>query len=414
MSTVEIVVPSVGESIVEGTLGRWLVADGAFVERGAPLFELETDKTNTEVPSPAAGVLRRAAAEGGNVKVGAVVGTIDTAARGAAAPAPAPAAPKPTAPAPAPAAAAAPASALAVVAVRHTAPKEGPAPTPVAQALMREHGIDASQVAFSGTRIRSEDVLAVIRGNTTPKAPDTPKAASTGGDRPTRRVPMSPLRKMMARRLVEAKDTVAMLSTFNEVDMSAVIALRKAFGEAYQKRYGVPMTLLSFFVRASVEACREVPRANAAIEGDEIVSPNYVDVAFSVATKFGQAMPVLRSADRLSFPQIEAGIAGLSKKAQEGSLGLGELVGATFSISSDGDHGALLGTPMLNPPATCALGLHRIVDRPVAVAGKVEIRPMMYLALSYDHRLLDGRDAVLFLVRIKDCIERPERMLLEI
>jgi 2-oxoglutarate dehydrogenase E2 component (dihydrolipoamide succinyltransferase) len=373
----ELRIPSVGESIVSGSIARWLKKTGDFVKRGEDLFEFESEKASMPIPSPAEGVLEILVPEGTEVTIGQLVANID----GDAAPAlevrPAPeAAPRfelpPASPPVASVGAARPAPAPRVVPV----PTPGPAPE--------------ARPAFVGPRAASTG------------------AATTG----VTRTPMSRIRKTIARRLVQARSEAAHLTTFNEVDMSAVIQTRKRLVAGVGGREGVKLGFMSFFVKAVVAALKEYPIVNSRIEGEEIVTPEFYDVGVAVSTERGLLVPVLRNVDRLNFSGIEAELAELATKAREGRIGLEELQGGSFTITNGGVFGSLLSTPIPNYPQSAILGMHAIQDRPVAVAGAVEVRPMMYLALTYDHRLIDGRDAVLFLVKVKERIEDPERLVL--
>jgi 2-oxoglutarate dehydrogenase E2 component (dihydrolipoamide succinyltransferase) len=388
---VDVLVPSVGESIVEGVLGRWLADDGAAVEKGAPVFELETDKTTTEIPAPAGGVLRHGAKAGDTVKVGASVAKIDTEA-------------KPSAAAPA-AAAAAPAAAVAP-GVKIPAPGTPPAAvsTPAPPAPK-----GAAAMAFTGP------APAAPKAEAPAAAPAAaPPAPQFTGERTVRRERMTRLRKTIADRMVEAQHTAAILSTFNEADMSAIVALRAKYKDSFKEKHGVGLGFMSFFVKACVSAIQSVPAINASIENDEIVYHDYCDFGIAVGGDRGLIVPVLRNVERLSFAEIEKAIAALAARAREGKIELSELQGGTFSISNVGTYGPLMGTPIINPPQSAILGMYAMKDRPVAVNGQVVIRPMMYLALSYDHRLLDGKDAVTFLVKVKEAVENPERLLLTV
>jgi len=434
MAAVAITVPSVGESITEGTLGRWLKTDGSLVEAGDSLFELETDKASSVVAAPAAGVLKIGVAEGQTVAIGATVGTIDPdGARTAAAPA---LGDSPQAEGRSEADALAP-----------TAPSEessrGAAShlSPAVRRLVAEEGLDVGKVEATGPggRITKGDVLTFLesrkparaeRGGADPGAvrapdqdavrptvPSRPPASAApareSGSRETRQR-MSTLRQRIAQRLVEAQQTAAILTTFNEADMSRVMELRARYKEAFQSRHGVALGFMSFFVKAAVEALKAFPDVNARIEGNEIVYQNFYDVGVAVSTERGLLVPVVRDADRLSFAAIEKTIGEFANKAREGTISVADLQGGTFTITNGGIFGSLLSTPILNPPQSGILGMHAIKKRPVVVDDHVVVRPMMYLALSYDHRLIDGREAVGFLVRVKDCIESPERMMFEI
>ena len=424
---VELTVPALGESITEAVVGKWHKKVGDTVAVDEPVVVLETDKVTIDVPAPAAGTIAAIAhGEGDTVKIGDVLGSI---APGAGAAASAPAA-KPAQPsAPAPAQAAAPPRASPVPAAQAApspdAGRQAPM-TPVARAIADANGLDPATLRGSGAsgRVMKDDVLTVLEGGRggTAAAPaaaasvapaPAPSPARAPGAR-EERVKMTPLRKRVAERLLSAQNNAAILTTFNEVDMSAVIALRKQYAEKFQQRHGVKLGFMSFFVRAAVEALKAFPLVNASIEGDEVVLKHYYDIGVAVSGSRGLVVPVLRDADKLSMAEIEKQVAELGQKARSDKLTLAELQGGTFSISNGGTFGSMLSTPILNPPQTGILGMHNIVERPVARDGQVVIRPVMYLALSYDHRLIDGREAVQFLVRIKECIEDPERLLLEV
>ncbi|MFN7000874.1 2-oxoglutarate dehydrogenase complex dihydrolipoyllysine-residue succinyltransferase [Elioraea tepidiphila] len=414
--SVEIKVPALGESVSSATVARWMKQAGEAVAADEPLVELETDKVTVEVPAPAAGVLEAIVAKDGTeVEVGAVLGTI---AEGAAAAA------KPAAPA---AEAAAPAeAALARAAARP--------PLPAAAKLMADAGLKPEAVTGTGKggQITKGDVLKVIEGGAAPAAKPEPAPAprpaaaakpvpppvarppAAPGERRVERVRMTRLRATIARRLKEAQNTAAILTTFNEIDMSAVMALRATYRDAFEKRHGVRLGFMGFFVKACVAALREFPNVNAFIEGEEIVQHHYMDIGIAVSGPTGLVVPVLRNAETLSLAAIEAAIAEFGRKARDGALTLEEMSGGTFSITNGGVFGSLLSTPILNPPQSAILGMHKIEERPVAIGGKVEVRPMMYVALSYDHRIIDGREAVSTLVRIKEAVEAPERLLLEV
>ncbi|MCB9716076.1 MAG: 2-oxoglutarate dehydrogenase complex dihydrolipoyllysine-residue succinyltransferase [Myxococcales bacterium] len=421
--TTEIRVPQMGESVTEGVIAQWLKRKGETVAVDEPVVEIETDKITVEVPAPAAGVLvELLATEGDTVGVGDVIGKIDesaTASAGAASPAPAPAAsaPAPAAPAPAPAAPApAPVAAPAAASGDST-----PAP-PSARAEARRRGVDLGSVQGSGPggRILKEDVIKAAAGPA--PAPVRPPVSAhvasplpaPSSERVEERKPMTPLRRKVAERLLQSQQGTATLTTFNEVDMSAVIDLRKRYKDRFVQRHGVKLGFMSFFVKAACEALKEFPAVNAEISAEDVVYKYYYDIGVAVGGGKGLVVPVIRSADLRSFADIEATIADFGQRAQANKLTLDELQGGTFTVSNGGVYGSMLSTPILNPPQTGILGLHNIVERPVAVASKVEIRPIMYVALSYDHRLIDGREAVQFLVRIKQLIEDPERLLLDV
>ncbi|HZV07054.1 MAG TPA: 2-oxoglutarate dehydrogenase complex dihydrolipoyllysine-residue succinyltransferase [Gemmataceae bacterium] len=414
MST-EIKVPSVGESITEGTIARWLKPNGAVVKANEPVCELETDKATTEVMAPAGGRLAITASEGQKVAIGAVIGQIE---EGAAAPAPPPPAP----------AAKRDGNSHAPTAKPQATPE--PFLSPAARQLAATEGIEPSQLTGSGRggRITKEDVLAHLqqRGAAEPPAApppapppqaEAPMAAfevKPSGDRRERRERMTPIRARIAERLLTAQQNAAILTTFNEADLSAIMALRAKYKENFQKKHGVGLGFMSFFVKAAIEALRTFPAVNAFIDGTDIVYHDYYDIGVAVSTEKGLMVPVLRGAEQLSFAAIEKGIAELAQKARDNKISVADLQGGTFTITNGGIFGSMLSTPILNPPQSAILGMHAIQKRPVAVNDQVVIRPMMYLALSYDHRLIDGREAVSFLVRIKECLESPERLLLEI
>ena len=402
----EILVPALGESVTEATVAQWLKQPGEAVGLDEPLVELETDKVTLEVNAAAAGVLSEiVAGEGDNVEVGAILGRI---AEGAAAPAPAPAKAAPAAkPAPAPAAAPEPAP----------APSAAKAPgaealSPAVRKLIDDNSLDPGQITGTGKdgRIVKEDVLKVLEGRGAPSEPAP--AAETGARE--ERVRMTRLRKRIAERLKEAQNTAAMLTTFNEVDMGAVMELRKTYREDFEKKHGVRLGFMSFFTKASIAALKEIPAVNAQIDGDDLVYKNHYDIGMAVGTPQGLVVPVIRDADGMGFAEIEKTIAELGRRARDGKLSIEEMTGGTFTITNGGVYGSLLSTPILNPPQSGILGLHKIEERPVAIGGEVKIRPMMYLALSYDHRVIDGREAVTFLVRLKAHIEDPQRLLLDL
>ncbi|HET9019253.1 MAG TPA: 2-oxoglutarate dehydrogenase complex dihydrolipoyllysine-residue succinyltransferase [Acetobacteraceae bacterium] len=411
----EIKVPTLGESVTTATVARWLKQAGAAVAADEPLVELETDKVTVEVNAPEAGTLAEIiAAEGAEVEVGAVLGVVSAGA--AAAPKPAAHAPA-SAPAPAraePAPAANPPAGVNPP-PRPTGPVSRPA-MPAAAKIMAEHGVGAGQVGV-GTgkdgRITKGDVLEFLsRPAPTPPAPAAkpPRVAEAGEER----VKMTRLRRTIAARLKEAQNTAAMLTTFNEVDMSAAMALRSEYRDAFEKKHGTRLGFMSMFVRACVAALKEFPAVNAEIDGEEIVYKNFVHMGIAVGGTSGLVVPVLRNADRMGFAEIEKTIADFGRRARDGALKLEELAGGTFSITNGGIYGSLMSTPILNPPQSGILGMHKIQDRPVAIGGKVEIRPMMYLALSYDHRIVDGKEAVSFRVRVKEGVEDPRRLLLDV
>jgi 2-oxoglutarate dehydrogenase E2 component (dihydrolipoamide succinyltransferase) len=417
MST-EIVVPALGESVTEATVAQWLKKVGDKVSRDEPLVELETDKVTLEVNAAADGVLEEILADAGaTVEVGAKLGILGSGDGAAAAPA-APAKSEPAAPAPK---AEAPAAAEAEEAIM-----------PAARKLIEENGLDAAAIKGTGKggRITKEDVLAHLSQRAQPATGGNGAAGAgtvieipaftrpEGAPRPQKdreeRVRMSKLRKTIATRLKQAQNTAAMLTTFNEVDMSALMATRAQYKDSFEKKHGVKLGFMSFFVKACITALKELPAVNAEIDGDEIVYKNYYDIGVAVGTPQGLVVPVVRDADRLSFAEVEKTIGELGRKARDGKLSMADLTGGTFTISNGGVYGSLMSTPILNPPQSGILGMHKIQERPVAIGGKVEVRPMMYLALSYDHRIIDGREAVTFLVRVKECLEDPQRILLDI
>jgi 2-oxoglutarate dehydrogenase E2 component (dihydrolipoamide succinyltransferase) len=420
---VEIKVPPLGESITEAVIGKWNKKTGDSVSADEPLVVLETDKVTIDVPAPAAGTLGAIAfKDGDKVTVGAVLGSIE--AGGAAASAAPVAAPAPAAAAPAPAAAsAAPTSA----APTHDA--NGQRITPTARRMAEDHGVDPAQLKGSGAggRITKEDVLGHVKGGSAAPAPaQAPAAIAPAPAAPAQpsgpranaareeRVKMTPLRRRVAERLVQAQSTAAILTTFNEVDMGAVMAVRKQYNEKFQARHGVKLGFMSFFVRASIEALKAFPQINAEIDGEDVVFKKYYDIGVAVSGSRGLVVPVLRDADQLSLADIEKKIAEFGVKSKNDKLTMADLQGGTFTITNGGIFGSMLSTPIINPPQTGILGMHNIVERAVVKNGQIVIAPMMYLALSYDHRLVDGREAVQFLVRIKDCLEDPTRMLLEV
>ena len=389
----EIVVPTLGESVTEATVAKWFKAVGDAVELDEPVVEIETDKVTLEVNAATAGTLGEILVpEGGNVSPGAVLGVIggDMA----------PAAPSP--------------------------PSSGAAEklSPSVRELVEKHGLDPAVIPATGKegRLTKGDVLAYVKASTVdrPAAPApvreetqrSPEPAAPAARR-EERVRMTRLRQRIAQRLKEAQNTAAMLTTFNEIDMTAVTELRRKHQEEFEKRHGCRLGFMSFFVKAAIVALRELPAVNAEIDGDELVYKNHYDIGIAVGTEQGLVVPVLRDADALSFAGIEKAVADLGMRAREGRLGLAELTGGTFTITNGGVYGSLLSTPILNPPQSGILGMHRIDRRPVAVGDSIEIRPMMYVALSYDHRIVDGREAVTFLVRVKQCIEEPARIFLE-
>jgi 2-oxoglutarate dehydrogenase E2 component (dihydrolipoamide succinyltransferase) len=420
-----IVVPEVGESIVDARIAKWLRKEGDVVSAGDPLVELETDKIDLEVGAPQAGVLSRIdRKDGDDVKVGEVLGMIDDAGAGAGAspPAAAPAA-EPSRDTP------------AVPEQKPVAAREGAKPprvTPTARKAAEQHEVDLGRVRGSGDagRVMRRDVeqAAGIDGNGKEAAPAPAPAAPAKAkpappvaeerrrsttDRGEERIRMSKRRATIARRLVEVQSTAAMLTTFNDVDMSAVMGLRERHKQAFKERHGVGLGITSFFVKASIGALREFPRINAEIQGDEMVLKRYYDIGVAVGASEGLVVPVLRDADRMSFADVEKQIRDFARRAEDGSLSLADLKGGTFTITNGGVFGSLLSTPILNPPQVGILGLHKIQERPVAADHQVALRPMMYVALTYDHRIVDGAEAVRFLVRVKELVEDPGALLLD-
>jgi 2-oxoglutarate dehydrogenase E2 component (dihydrolipoamide succinyltransferase) len=410
---VEIKVPTLGESVTEATVAKWLKKAGDTVTVDEALCELETDKVTVEVNATAAGVLAKLMVdEGGTVQVGAVLCVIEEGAGAAAAPA-APAAKPATAPASAPAA---PAMSAAAPVAQPGIPNLA-ASGPAARKLAAESGADVSTATPSakGGRLTKEDIAMVMRG--APATPTPARAPAPPGPRPNaereERVRMTRLRRTIAARLKEAQNTAAMLTTFNEVDMTAVLALRERFRDDFEKKHGVRLGFMSFFIKACIAALHEIPAVNAEIDGEDIVYKNYYHIGVAVGTPQGLVVPVLRDADQLGFGAIEKAIGDFGRRARDGKLAVDELSGGTFTISNGGVYGSLMSTPILNPPQSGILGMHKIQQRPMIVGGQIVARPMMYLALSYDHRIVDGREAVTFLVRVKECIEDPERLLLQ-
>jgi 2-oxoglutarate dehydrogenase E2 component (dihydrolipoamide succinyltransferase) len=412
----DILTPTLGESVSEATVARWTKKPGDPVKKDEVLVELETDKVSLEVSAPTDGVLSDIAApEGATVTPGQVLGVVGAAgsaaaqSTGKAAPAAAPA-PKAEAPKPAPAPAPAPAA----------APAAQPQAQPLAPSVQRiatETGLDTAKVAGTGKdgRITKGDALAALEERSSAPAAAPAVAA---GPRPLaereERVKMTRLRQTVARRLKEAQNTAAMLTTFNEVDMSAVMALRNTYKDGFEKRHGVKLGFMGFFVKATIAALKEIPAINGEIDGDTLVYKNHYDIGVAVGTDKGLVVPVVRDADAMSLADVEKAIAAYGKKAREGTLAIEDLQGGTFTISNGGVYGSLMSTPILNAPQSGILGMHKIQDRPMAVNGQVVIRPMMYLAVSYDHRIVDGKEAVTFLVRVKEAIEDPQRLLLEV
>jgi 2-oxoglutarate dehydrogenase E2 component (dihydrolipoamide succinyltransferase) len=432
----DVAVPALGESITEGTLAQWLKKPGEAVAADEPLASLETDKVTVDVPSPVAGVLSEAlVSEGDTVAVGAIIARIDEkATAGAAAPSPA----KEVADA-----STNPAGAGENPQLRGS--EHAPEPTadedqaltlsPAVRRAVLEHHVDPSKIKGTGKdgRLTKDDVLAAAEAQKTggpvhepearvaapqPAAPAKPApqpiAQVQTGERREERVKMTRLRQTIARRLKEAQETAAMLTTFNDVDMSAVIDARAKYKDLFEKKHGIRLGFMGFFVKACALAAKDVPSVNASLEGDEIVYRDYLDVSVAVSAPKGLVVPVVRNADRMTFAEIEKTIADFGKRAKEGTLTVDEMTGGTFTISNGGVFGSLLSTPIINPPQSAVLGMHRIEERPVVKDGQIVAKPMMYLALSYDHRLIDGREAVTFLVRVKEAIEDPTRLLIDL
>ena len=409
----EVTVPTLGESITEATLGQWLKKPGEAVKADEPIASLETDKVAVDVPSPVDGVMgEQAVAEGDTVLVGAVIALIES---GSAAAAATPGAADRTAVAP-PEKAAPPEPAAAPAA----SPAQNDALSPSARRAVQETGVDPATVAGSGRdgRVTKQDVQAAAAKPAPSVSAPAPAAAapavSSANGRNEERVRMTRLRQTVARRLKEAQNTAAMLTTFNDVDMTNVMAARAKYKDLFEKKHDVRLGFMGFFVKAAVQALRDVPSVNASIEGDEIVYRDYVDVSVAVSAPNGLVVPVIRDAQTLSVAGIEKTIGDFGKRAKDGSLKMDEMKGGTFTISNGGVFGSLMSTPIINPPQSAVLGLHRIDQRPVVLDGQIVARPMMYLALSYDHRLIDGREAVTFLVAIKNAIEDPTRLLIDL
>jgi 2-oxoglutarate dehydrogenase E2 component (dihydrolipoamide succinyltransferase) len=428
----EIRVPTLGESVSEATIGKWFKNVGDAIAVDEPLVELETDKVTIEVPASSAGSLAEITAkEGDTVEVGALLGMIGSADGNAAAPATkAEAKPEAAAQAAGPAAAATTKEAEAKTAevsgepeIAERKPSEMPA-SPAASKILAEKGVAASQVEGSGKRgqVLKGDVLdAVAKGITSqPAAPEAPKPAAarpaSSSDDASReeRVKMTRLRQTIARRLKDAQNTAAMLTTYNEVDMSAVMDLRNRYKEIFEKKHGVKLGFMGFFTKAVTHALKEIPSVNAEIDGNDIIYKNFAHVGVAVGTDRGLVVPVVRNADQMSIAEIEKEIGRLGKAARDGALSMADMQGGTFTISNGGVYGSLMSSPILNAPQSGILGMHKIQERPVVVGGQIVIRPMMYLALSYDHRIVDGKEAVTFLVRVKESLEDPERLVLDL
>ncbi len=399
----EIRVPTLGESVTEATIGKWFKKPGDAIAADEPLVELETDKVTVEVPAPSAGVMGEIlVAEGDTVEVGTLLGTVSEG-NGAAA---------------TPAAKAAPAKAAAPAAAKAEIATAAVPAAPSAAKMLTENKMTADQVSGSGKRgqVLKGDVLEVLaRGTVKPATPAAARAPSPADDAPREeRVRMTRLRQTIARRLKDAQDTAAMLTTFNEVDMGAVMEMRKKYKDLFEKKHGVKLGFMGFFTKAVCHALKEVPAVNAEIDGTDIVYKNFCHVGVAVGTDKGLVVPVVRNADEMSIAEIEKDIGRLGGLARDGQLSMADMQGGTFTISNGGVYGSLMSTPILNAPQSGILGMHKIQDRPMAVNGEIRIRPMMYLALSYDHRIVDGKEAVTFLVRVKDSLEDPERLVLDL
>ncbi|KQV73204.1 2-oxoglutarate dehydrogenase complex dihydrolipoyllysine-residue succinyltransferase [Rhizobium sp. Root1220] len=407
----EIRVPTLGESVSEATVGTWFKKVGDVIKADEPLVELETDKVTIEVPAPAAGVLSEIVAQAGEtVGLDALLGQI-SAGTGAAAAAPAKAAE--------PAAAAAP---VAVAAAASSASVSSMPPAPAASKMLAENNLSADQVDGSGKRgqvLKGDVIAAVAKGLSapaaTPAAPVAPRGPSTVEDAGREeRVKMTRLRQTIAKRLKDAQNTAAMLTTYNEVDMSAVMALRAKYKDVFEKKHGVKLGFMGFFTKAVTHALKELPAVNAEIDGTDIIYKNYCHVGMAVGTDKGLVVPIIRDADQMSIAEIEKDLGRLAKAARDGTLSMADMQGGTFTITNGGVYGSLMSSPILNAPQSGILGMHKIQDRPVVVGGQIVIRPMMYLALSYDHRIVDGKEAVTFLVRVKESLEDPERLVLDL
>ncbi|MEP3248273.1 MAG: 2-oxoglutarate dehydrogenase complex dihydrolipoyllysine-residue succinyltransferase [Sneathiella sp.] len=432
--TVEIRVPVLGESVTEATVGQWFKQVGDSINKDEPIVELETDKVTLEVNATESGRLEEIiAAEGEDVEVGALLGQIIAGAAGAAAAAPKKEAVAPAQASPAPAEK----PVVAPVPAEKPAPAAAPAGNkdaevlPAAQKLIDENSLNAANIRGTGKdgRITKGDVLEALENggqspaapapvsapaaSPAPAAPAAPTGPRSEGDR-EERVKMTRLRKSIATKLKEAQNTAAMLTTYNEVDLTNLMALRADYKDLFTKKHGVKLGFMSFFTKACIAALQELPAVNAEIEGDHIIYKNYYHMGVAVGTPNGLVVPVLRDADQLSFADVEKGIVELGKKARDGKLSMADMQGGTFTISNGGVYGSLMSSPIINAPQSAVLGMHKIQERPMVVDGEIKIRPMMYLALSYDHRIIDGKEAVTFLVRVKDALEDPQRLLLDL
>ncbi len=406
-----VAVPALGESVTEAVLIKWHKRDGEAVGADEPIAELETEKANVDIPAPAAGVLTRAVSEGTTVHIGDTIATIDASA-------------EPSSAAPPPAAASAPPTATAVPPAEPKASEDDL--SPAVRRMVQEHHLDARSITGTGPggRLLKEDVIRHLDEQKQPEqSDDTDSAAAApvlaapapeSSQNGTRREPMSKLRRKIAERLVAAQHTAAMLTTFNEVDLQNVMEIRARYKEKFEKTYGVGLGFMSFFAKACALALKEFPKVNGMIDGNDIIYHDYVHLGIAVSTDRGLAVPVLRNVQAMSFAKIETEIKRLAAATREGKLSLEELSGGTFTITNGGIFGSLLSTPIINPPQSAILGMHAIQKRPMAINDKIEIRPMMYLALSYDHRLIDGRESVSFLVRVKELLEDASRLMLEV
>lgn len=398
-----VTVPPMGESVSEATVLRWIKQDGEYVKQDEPVVEMETDKANADIPAPVAGVFKSTVAIGTKVKIGDVIGTIDPAGKPTA---------SPKAEEKAPAMAKVPDKTPPAATEQTAAP--GDALSPAVRRMVTEHKLDAAQIPGTGRggRVTKEDVVNFMGQETAPTTgPLATPIPAPGG---IRRETMSKIRKKIAENLVRANQTAAILTTFNEVDMSAIMDLRAKYKEKFEKQHQIGLGFMSFFAKACCQALKEFEKVNASIEGDDIVYHDYVHLGIAVSTERGLAVPVLRNADQMSFAKVESEIKRVAIATREGKLGLNELSGGTFTITNGGIFGSMLSTPILNPPQSAILGMHNIVKRAVVVNDQIVVRPMMYLALSYDHRLIDGRESVTFLVRVKELLEDPTRLMLEI
>ena len=417
--SVEIKVPTLGESVVEATVARWMKQAGEAVQADEPVVELETDKVTLEVPAPVAGTLSDiVAAEGSTVSVDAVLAILDDKAVAAAAPAAKPA----EAPAPVSTPASTPAAPTPAAAAPATTASADQTLSPAVRRLVTENNLDVSKINATGKdgRLTKADVLHALATGSAKAAPAAASASAPSQPAPRKddvreeRVPMSRLRRVISQRLKEAQNTAAMLTTFNEVDMGAVMALRAEYKDQFEKNHGVRLGFMGFFMNAAIQALKEFPAVNAEIHGTDIIYKNFYNIGVAVGTPQGLVVPVVRDAQDMSLSQLEGTVAEFGRRARDGKLGPADMAGGTFTISNGGVYGSLMSTPILNTPQSGILGMHKIQKRPVAIGDKIEIRPMMYLALSYDHRIIDGREAVSFLVRIKELIEDPRRLLLNV